>query len=67
MTDITNIATTTNTSSAISPKNDTISKSSSCNKLKNNNYKYNDDNDAALIPKHHLTKNTDIFFENINF
>jgi len=61
------IASTTNTSSAISPKNDTISKSSSYNKVKNNKYKYNDDNDAALIPKHHLTKNTDIFFENINF
>jgi len=67
MTDITNIAPTPNTSSAISPKNDTITQSSSSNKLKNNNYKYNDDNDAALIPKHHLTKNTDIFFENINF
>jgi len=71
MTDITNIALTTNTTTAISPKNATIiSKSSSCNKLKNNNYKYNHDNadnDAALIPKHHLTKNTDIFFENINF
>jgi phosphate starvation-inducible PhoH-like protein len=67
MTDITNIATTPNTSSAISPKNDTITQSSSSNKLKNNNYKYNDDNDAALIPKCHLTKNTDIFFENINF
>lgn len=67
MANITNIATTTNTSSAILPKNDTITKSSSSNKLKNNNYKYNDDNDAALIPKRHLTKNTDIFFENINF
>jgi len=58
---------TTNTSNAISPKNDTITKSSSTNKVKNNNYKYNDDNDAALIPKRQLTKNTDIFFENINF
>jgi phosphate starvation-inducible PhoH-like protein len=67
MTDITNIATTTNTTSAISSKNDSISKSSLSNKLKKNNYKYNDDNDAALIPKHHLTKNTDIFFENIQF
>lgn len=67
MANITNIGTTTNTSSAISPKNDTITKYSSSNKLKNNNYKYNDDNDAALIPKRHLTKNTDIFFENINF
>jgi phosphate starvation-inducible PhoH-like protein len=68
MTDITNIATTTNTTSAISSKNDTtISKSSLSNKLKKNNCNYNDDNDAALIPKHHLTKNTDIFFENINF
>jgi hypothetical protein len=25
---------------------------------------YNDDSDAALIPKHHITKNTDIFFDN---
>jgi len=61
------IATSTNITSVISPKNDTITKSSSSNKPKNNNYKYNDDNDAALIPKHHLTKNTDIFFENMNF
>ena len=62
------IVTTTNTSNAIAaPKNTTISKYSSSNKLKNNNYRYNDDNDAALIPKRHLTKNTDIFFENINF
>jgi len=35
------------------------------NKLKNNYKIY--DNDAALIPKHHMIKNTDIFFENINF
>ena len=61
------IATTTNTISAISPKNATINNSLSSNKVKNNNYKYNDDNDAALIPKRQLTKNTDIFFENINF
>jgi len=36
------------------------------NKL-NNNYKYNYDNDAALIPKHHMTRNTDIFFESSNY
>ena len=40
-------------------------KISSCTKVKNNYKIY--DNDAALIPKHHMIKNTDIFFENINF
>jgi len=54
-----------NDTNIISPKNTTYIKDSSCNKQKNN-YKLND-NDAALIPKHHMTKNTDIFFENIQF
>ena len=46
-------------------KNNTIAKVSSPNKTKNNS-KYKD-NDAALIPKYHMTKNTDIFFENNNY
>jgi phosphate starvation-inducible PhoH-like protein len=29
--------------------------------------KHYNDNDAALIPKHHMTKNTDIFYDNSNF
>ena len=29
--------------------------------------KLHNDNDAALIPKHHISKNIDIFFENSNF
>jgi len=29
--------------------------------------KHFNDNDAALIPKHHMTKNTDIFYDNSNF
>jgi len=35
----------------------------------NNNYKYNvnNDNDAALIPKRQMTRNTDIFFDSSNF
>jgi phosphate starvation-inducible PhoH-like protein len=32
-----------------------------------NNYKCHDNNDAALIPKHHISKNRDIFFDNSNF
>jgi len=49
----------------VTSKNSTITKVSSSNKPKNNS-KYKD-NDAALIPKHHMTKNTDIFFENSNY
>jgi len=36
-------------------------------KTKINKIKEYDDNDAALIPKRYMTKNTDIFFENSNF
>lgn len=43
--------------------NTTITQS---NKI-DNNYKYNYHNDAALIPKRDIMKNTDIFFENSNF
>jgi phosphate starvation-inducible PhoH-like protein len=75
MTDVTNItnkdiinnnsiATDTNTTTVAS-KNTSNSKISSSTKIKNN-YKIHD-NDAALIPKHHMIKNTDIFFENIQF
>ena len=32
-----------------------------------NNYNNNYDNDAALIPKRHMMKNTDVFFESSNF
>jgi phosphate starvation-inducible PhoH-like protein len=58
------IATDTNTSTVAS-KNTGNSKISSSTKLTNNYKIY--DNDAALIPKHHMIKNTDIFFENYNF
>jgi phosphate starvation-inducible PhoH-like protein len=53
---------TSNTPTVI-PENTTITQS---NKI-DNNYKYNYDNDAALIPKRHMMKNTDIFFENSKF
>lgn len=59
------IASTTNTSTIVSKNNSNNSKISSSTKLKNNCKIY--DNDAALIPKHHMIKNTDIFFENIQF
>jgi len=49
----------------VTSKNSTITKVSSSNKPKNNS-KYKD-NDSALIPKHQMTKNTDIFFENSNY
>jgi phosphate starvation-inducible PhoH-like protein len=52
-----------NTTNITNTTNTTISQS---NKI-DNNYKYNYDNDAALIPKRHMMKNTDIFFESSNF
>ena len=53
----------TNITSVI-PENTTTTHTT-CNKI-NTNYKYKD-NDAALIPKRHMTRNTDIFFDNSNF
>jgi phosphate starvation-inducible PhoH-like protein len=72
MTDVTNkdiinsnnIVTDTN-STTVASKKTSNSKISSSTKVKNNYKIY--DNDAALIPKHHMIKNTDIFFENIQF
>jgi len=72
MTDVTNkdiinsnnIVTDTN-STTVASKKTSNSKISSSTKVKNNYKIY--DNDAALIPKHHMIKNTDIFFENYNF
>jgi phosphate starvation-inducible PhoH-like protein len=67
MADITNINNKDiiNNDTTTIAKNTTYIKDSSYNKQKNNYKKY--DNDAALIPKHHMIKNTDIFFENIQF
>jgi phosphate starvation-inducible PhoH-like protein len=48
--------------------NDTTNITTTAN-LNTNAIKLNpyNDNDAALIPKHHMTKNTDIFYDNSNF
>jgi len=59
---------TTLGSSAIIPENTANTTMTLSNKTNNNSrYNHDTDNDAALIPKRHMTRNTDIFFENSNF
>ena len=61
--------TTTTATVAIIPENTTNTTLTLPNKIiKKCNYRDdNNDNDAALIPKRHMMRNTDIFFENSNF
>jgi phosphate starvation-inducible PhoH-like protein len=59
---------TTATVTSIIPENTTNTTLTLPDKIiKNCRYNRDNDNDAALIPKRHMTRNTDIFFENSNF
>jgi hypothetical protein len=58
------ITVTSLTSNITNMINTTNPRNSNTNSIKSKHY---NDNDAALIPKHHMTKNTDIFYDNSNF
>jgi len=68
---ITSILVTSNTTtlSSVIMQENTANTTLTLSNKTNNNSRYNDDNDndAALIPKRHMARNTDIFFENSNF
>jgi phosphate starvation-inducible PhoH-like protein len=56
------------TTTSVIPENITTTTHTTSTKTDTNyNYKITNDNDAALIPKHHMTRNTDIFFNSSNF